>query len=336
MLGYDRVPSTLPGSRGNAGKLAQPLDPVERIREICLGAGFDETVNWSFASEKKLDIIPGIGKGHAKVTLMNPLNENWTVMRTSQLSGLMEAAAYNLNHEIASPRLFEIGPCFWADGASSAQGSDKVGKDWTPLPGEPKTLSLLAICDSADLAAVEIRRLTDVLTSVARELTGSRVTTAPAAHEELHQGRSADVILGRTTIGAVGEVKRQVSSQLEVEGRAVVAEIDLTNILRGTHAVTYRLPGRFPAVTEDIAVVVPAKSLARNALAVIREAAGQLLQEVDLYDEYRDERMDAAHKSWTFRLVFRSDERTLVAEEVATARAQVVAALQKAGAKLRT
>jgi len=340
MLGYARVPSTLPGRRVQVGPLAPAVPLEELVRDVCAGAGFDEAITFSFIAPRSARVLPGLGEGRRPLPLRNPLSEEWSVMRTSQLPGLCGALALNVNRGVTEPALFEVGRVFW-DGerrepppGSTPDGADDV---FVPLPLEPLLLSVAVQRPNADAAASAIRHVQALFDWVARDLAGTAISSEPESLPGLRPGRSAAVHSDGRSVGLLGELSAQVVEELDLRGRVVVGELRLDAIAPSPPAEPRFLPPpRFPAVAHDLAVIVPVDRPARDALSIIHEVGGPLLESVDLYDEYRSEGLGADRKGWTFRLTFRAPDRTLVSDEAQRVQDTIARALgTRLGAEVR-
>ncbi|MBV8528828.1 MAG: phenylalanine--tRNA ligase subunit beta, partial [Candidatus Dormibacteraeota bacterium] len=342
MIGYARVPSTLPGRRTESTGAAS-LAPVEdRVREVCLGAAFDEAITFSFLAASQPGVLPGLGGRRTPIALRNPLTDDWRVMRTSQLPGLAAALALNLSRGVSGASLFELGRVFW-EGERSVPpaGSTPDGLDagLPPLPLEPLLLTLVAHApgDDPDAAAAQLRRLQSLLAWIVDDATGNRLDTAPGEIAAMRAGRSGHLEVGDAIVGVIGELAPATLLRLGLRGRVVAAELRLDTIVPDPpRRLRFRSPPRYPAVSQDLSVTVAAGEAAGGALDSIRRAGGSLLESVDLFDEYRGEGVPEGRKGWTFELTYRAPDRTLTNEEAQQVQERIAAALERdLGAQLR-
>ena len=342
MIGYSRVPSTLPGRRSESTRAASPVPVEDRVREVCLGAGFDEAITFSFLSASQPGVLPGLGGRRAPIALSNPLTDDWRVMRTSQLPGLAAALALNQSRGINDVSLFELGRVFW-EGERSVPppGSTLDGRDagLPALPLEPLLLTLIAHSarDDADAAAAQLRRLQSLLAWIVNDATGRRLDTAPGEVAAMRTGRSGHLEVGDEFVGVIGELAPATLVRLGLRGRVVAAELRLDSIVpEPPRRLRFRSPPRFPAVSQDLSVTVAGGELAGGAIDAIRGAGGTLLESVELYDEYRGEGVPEGRKGWTFKLTYRAADRTLTNEEAQEVQERIAAALERdLGAQLR-
>lgn len=333
MIGYARVPSTLPGRRTEVATTA-PAPPLEdRIRDVCVGAGFDEAITFSFVGRLDADVLPGLGRGRTPIPLNNPLSDEWSVMRTSQLPRVCAAVAANVHRGNADVMLFELGRAFWAgerDGLPAGSTPDGADRELPPLPLEPLLLSLAIHVSSGtpEDAAGALRRVQSVLDWIAADLAGDAPRVDPSEEPGLHPGRSATLTVEGERVGVIGELAFETAAAFEIRGRVAVGEMRV-DALAPTPArpKRYAPPPRFPAIVQDLAVTVPISQPAGSALEAIREAHEPLLENVELYDEYRGGSLAPGMKGWTFRLIFRASDRTLTGDEAHQAQARIAQAL---------
>ncbi len=318
-LGYDRVPSTIPGRRTTAAALAAETPVEDRIKEVLVGAGFDEAITWSFLSEAQAHALHGQGGARPPIRLLNPLSEEWSVLRTSLLPGVVGAVAGNLRRGVEEVRLFELGRAFWEGerrGLPAGSVDDGADERLPHLPAEPLLLSAAATAVDARDAAARIRELQAVVVRLGADLGGGTVETVPAEIERLRTGRAGRLVLNGRDVGILGELDAATAARFELRGRLAVVEVQADALLPEHPASRrYLAPPRFPAVVQDLAVTVPVAALAGDALRAVREAGGALLDSAILYDEYRGAAMGEGRKGWTFRLTFRAPGRTLTSAE---------------------
>lgn len=340
-LGYDRVPSTLPGRRSAVSAVEPDTAGDDLIRDVLVGAGFDEAITWSFLSPVLANSLHGAGAGRTPMALRNPLSEDWSVLRTSLLPGVVQAVAGNLRRGVDEVRLFELGRAFWAGerrGLAPGSVADGVDESLMPLPAEPLLLAAAASATSASQAAAHLRHLQAVAARLGHELGAGLVETLPAAIAGLRTGRSGRLVLDGLDVGVIGELDRVTAARHELRGRIAVLEMQVDNLLSPEQVATrrYLAPPRHPAVVQDLAVTVPSQALAGDALSTVREAGGTLLESAALYDEYRGPGLEPGRKGWTFRLTYRAGERTLTSEEAQRLQEGIADSLRaRCGAEVR-
>ena len=342
MIGYSRVPSTLPGRRVEVTRTASPPPVDDEIRDVCVGAGFDEAITFSFVGQLDAKLLPGLGRDRTPLPLRNPLSDDWSVLRTSQLPRLCAALAANLNRGTDDVMLFELGRVFWEGeraGLPPGSTADGADRELPSLPLEPLVLSLAVHVSSgsADDGARALRHVQSVFERIARDLASAPLRSVPSAEAGLHPGRSASLRLGDDTVGLLGELSFETAAAFEIRGRAAVGELRIDAIAPTPPTpIRYAQPPRFPAVVQDLAVTVATDRRAGDAMTAIRDAQEPLLESAELYDEYRGGSLEPGRKGWTFRLTFRAPDRTLTGEEAQRAQDVIATALaQRCDAEIR-
>ncbi len=327
--GVDRLPATLPARRGAAGR----LDHTQRVRraaeDAMVGRGLYEVVGWSFTDPGLLDRLL-LGPEHPMrqvVRLLNPLSEAQSIMRPTLLGSLLEAARHNVSRNGPDVAIFESGTVYRA----SADG---------PLADEHHGLGVLL---SGSLAPRSWRGSTgEADFFAAKALLGALLgklhvdfSTESKVWPFLHPGRSAAVLAGPQMLGFVGEVHPLVAGAWDLERTAVFA-VDLGKVaLLSPEVVSFRSFPAVPPLRRDIAVTVPDVISAADALDVVRRAAGEVLDDVSVFDVYTGEQVGEGRRSLALALSFRSSERTLTDEDIAPVRKRILAALEGLGGELR-
>ena len=342
--GYDKVPTTLPvGPHGRGLTANQRL--LRRVGLHLAGLGLVEVRNYPFIGVAELDALElakDANRRHA-LLLANPLSDEQPMLRTTLLPGLFGAVNRNTSRGFTEVGLFEIASVVLPNKEQSATGttnpprpavtgrpSDKdLAKLEDLLPAQP--LYVAGVLTHGDWAkAIEIPL------SLASEI-GVSLKVQKADIAPWHPGRCAQLLLGDQVIGTAGEIAPRVIENVGLAKRTVAFELDLSAILAAANT-TPSAPRiwTFPIAKEDIALVVKNEVPAADLMAVVKEAAGELLEEIKLFDVYVGNQVPNGHKSVAFALRFRAGDRTLSAEEVAESRNQAIsAAADKFGATLR-
>ncbi|MEE9275192.1 MAG: phenylalanine--tRNA ligase subunit beta [bacterium] len=339
--GYDRFPATLPA----ASLPPAPPSPLRRIegeaREAMTAAGFNEALNYSFVSR---DALARLGRaGEDVVPIRNPLSAEMDVMRTSLLAGLLANAALNLNRGLERVHLFEIGRTFHgAPGGGSAPrevtrlaalaAEDAPPALWPqgPAPGgkgdhPPLLFGLKGALESL----AEALRLPPL---VFETLEGGDESAA------FEPGAAAAVRAGEAQIGVIGSLARAVSEGWGIRQPAAVFEVDLEAVSEMERLPLRLAPlPRHPANLRDLAVVVGEEVPHAEVESHIREAGGDLLESVRLFDIYRSGPLaQGGEKSLAYSLVFRRPDRTIPDAEANAAIEAILARLaDRLGARLR-
>ena len=334
--GLDKLPTTLPARRRAVGRLSSEQRLRRRLEDALRDRGLDECVSYSFTAPEKLGRLR-LGDP-PELRLDNPLSEELSVMRPLLLPGLLDAVHHNAAHGRPGVALFE---------------SAHVYRPGRPLDEAPSA------SPGGELPADERHHLAAVLTQAApggwrseprpadfhaaRALLEAVMATArlewrpePGERGFLHPGRAASVVCGERELGWIGEVHPLVARAWEIDGQVAAFEIDAGALAElAPDTAVYRDVTSFPAVLQDIAVVVPEQTSAAEVEAAVRAGGGELLDTVALFDLYHGEQVGEGSKSLALRLEFRAPDRTLTDEEVAERRAAIEASLAEIGGRLR-
>jgi phenylalanyl-tRNA synthetase beta chain len=342
VLGYDRIPETMiygemPDQRGNI-----PLEREEQARDVLVSLGFQEYITYRLTSVEReaqliapafttaQNLLPG-----EYVAVTNPISPDKSVMRQSLLTNLLEVARANARYHSAQ-QAFEIGSVYYYP-----QGQD------TPegLPLEPTRLAIVMTGQrqpsgwlNGDSGLMDFYDLKGVVEGLVDGLHVGEAMYTRAAHPSLHPGRSALLTINGVQIGAFGELHPLVARAFELEAAPVlVADFDMDALLNGVRTMYRVTPLPItPAVLEDIALVVREDVPAAEVEQVIRQAGGDLLRAVTLFDVYRGAPVPEGHKSLAYSLTYQTDERTLNDKEVAAVRRKIVKSAEaRLGATLR-
>jgi phenylalanyl-tRNA synthetase beta chain len=310
--GYDRLGKTVPKSVVH-GELSVRQRRRRLARQVLLGLGISEAMPNPFLAP---DTLAKAGLPGDVLRITNPLVAEESVLRTSLRPGLLRAIAYNESHRRPGVALFEIGHVY-----PPADGE---------LPGEYEALTVVLAGREAPAAMAVWRELADALG------TGARIdqSKVPAG---LHATRSATLQAGKDPLGAVGEVAPDVLDAFEVAERVAILELDLDQILdREPKPTQWKPTSRYPSSDLDLSFVVPEEIPAEKVDKAVRQGAGNLLVDIDLFDVYRGERAAAGTRSLAYRVRLQAPDRNLTDADIADVRRGVEAAATKLGAQLRS
>jgi phenylalanyl-tRNA synthetase beta chain len=341
--GLDTLPTTLP-ARGEAiGRLtgSQPLR--RRLEDLLRDRGLFETISYSFTSPEALARLR-VSDVQA-LEIENPLSEDLSVMRPLLLPGLLDAAQHNSAHGRPGVALFESGHAYLPAGRLEPAPEGSPGGA-TPADEHHRLAALLT--EAAPAGWRTPARKADfyaakALLEAAMEVAGVddwRVEepAAGGGRPFLHPGRQASVVTSDgVELGWVGELHPLVLREWELDGPAAAfeLEVDLLHELTAGRVATYSDVTSFPAVLQDIAVIVPEDVPAARLAEVVRAGAGELLASLSVFDLYHGEQVGEGNKSLALRLEFRAADRTLTDDEVAERRAAIETELESIGGRLR-
>jgi phenylalanyl-tRNA synthetase beta chain len=331
IAGFDRLPATLPKRRGVAGHLSVQSRLRRRASDALVGRGMYETVGWSFTEPGLADRLRLAADDPRRrfVALENPMADDQTVLRTTLVGSVLDAARHNAARGMVDLALFEAGTVYRDDGAQlphehRSLAGVLVGRLAPPSwgDGEPPRAGFFAAKGMLGAALDAVRAAWEV---------------EPATEPFLHPGRTARVLVGGEDVGFVGELHPLVARTWDLDGGAALFEVDLDRALGHAEPVpAYVDLTSFPALRLDLSVALPEDVPAATVLATIREAGGSLLSSARVFDLYRGAQVGEGRKSLALALAFRAPDRTLTDEDVAPLRERIVGALHDAlGGELR-
>lgn len=326
IYGYNNIPSTVIKGVANAS-----LTPKQKFRRTLENAtvavGCYGILTYSFISPKYFDKIalPADSSLRKTVVISNPLGEDTSVMRTTTLPSMLETLSLNYKNRNAAVALYEI------------------GKEYLPtapdkLPAEPDRLTIGMYGDDADFFTLKGMVETILETAGLHDCTYKACGTDAPFDEicALHPGRSAVIYAGETPIGYLGEVHPTVQKNYDIGTRTYVAKllIDEMQPLAQTE-ITYQPLPKFPAITRDLSLVCADEVPVGDLQAAMKNAVGNILEQITLFDVYKGEQIAAGMKSVSFSIRMRSHEGTLTDEQADAAMKRVLKALKEHGATLR-
>lgn len=315
LYGYEQVPAR--HAMGVQGFRTREQILRLRVRDALLGAGLYEATLSSFAPEEDL---AAIGYDGPVVRLTNPITADQERLRPSLFPGLLRAARHNLAHGVHSVRLFEIG---------------KVFRAWqpdAPLPEESEHVAVALVG-----GAVDVLDLKGICELVLSEIGVEGWELGPPDGSLFHPGRSGTFVRDGRGLGRFGEVRPSVARAFDLAGPVLVGGLVLEAVFASapTSLEVRPLPTQ-PPVLRDIALVLDESVPHAEVVRAIRDAGGEHLESVVLFDVYRGEQVGAGKRSLAYRLTFRASDRTLRAEEADAARDAAAAACRgRLGADVR-
>lgn len=315
LYGYDNIPTTLPCGQSTQGKKTREQKLDYRLRSVLVAQGMMEVITYSFINPRHLDWVK-IPEGHQlrdTVKVKNPLSEEQGIMRTILLPGLLEAVQKNLNKRNKNFKLFEIGKVYnnagFPDKKDLPQEKWTIGgittgskeKNWLYGEEEYDFFYLKGVIENL----LDVLRIDDYVFSKSQEMPW------------LHPGRAAAVEVMGEEAGYIGEVHPLVLENYGIDQKVVVVQLDLDVLKEAApDRLNYKSIGKFPAVTRDLAVVVPEHVEARSVEKLIASVGEKLLVKIELFDVYRGKQIEQGHKSLAFSLSWQAPDKTLTDEEV--------------------
>ena len=321
--GYDNIPTTLPRGEATTGKLSFKLRVEEIARDIAEFCGFSQGMTYSFESPKVFDKlrIPEDSPLRRAVEIMNPLGEDYSIMRTTSLNGMLTSLATNYNRRNKKVRLYELGNIYLPKTLPL-----------TELPEERMqfTLGMYGEGDFFNMKGV----VEEFFEKVGMQ--GKETYDPNSGKPYLHPGRQANIIYGGAVMGYLGEVHPDIADAYEIGTKAYIAVLDMPEIVeRASFDRKYTGIARFPAVTRDISMVMPKEVLAGQVEEVIEKKGGAYLESYALFDLYEGAQIKEGCKSMAYSIVFRAKDKTLEDAEVSEAMGRILKALEGMGIELR-
>ena len=322
-FGYDNIPTTLPSGEATTGKMPFKLRVEETARDVAEACGFSQGMSYSFESPKVFDklLLPENCELRKTVTIMNPLGEDYSIMRTISLNGMLTSLATNYNRRNKDVRLYELGNVYIPRQVPV-----------TELPDERMmfTLGMYGEGDFFDMKGVVESFFTKI------GMTKKAAYDGKGWRTFLHPGRQATISYEGKELGYLGEVHPAVCDNYGIGTRAYIAVLDIQNVLEfATYDRKYQGIAKYPAVTRDISMVVPKQVLAGDIEQIIEQRGGKILEECHLFDIYEGEQIEKGFKSVAYSISFRAKDRTLEEADVSVAMKKILNGLEGLGAVLR-
>ncbi|MER8026120.1 phenylalanine--tRNA ligase subunit beta [Glutamicibacter protophormiae] len=352
VIGYDQIPATLPVAPPGRG-LSRSQSQRRRVLQGLADVGMTEVLSYPFVSQAQNNTFGAAQAGTQvkAITLANPISKEFRFLRTSLLPGLLDTARRNHGRGFRDLALYEGGLVFLPGeqlGSSvlpplGAKPSDEVLAElFAGVPNQPWQIAGVFTGHEAPAAAGFAPRAWDWADALdaartVADLLGTQLEIAQGSHQAFHPGRAAALKLDGQIVGYAGELHPALLKDADLPARTVAFELNAAAVMDAAPAVV--VAGHLstqPLATQDVALVVDREVVAGDVLAALREGAGELLEDVALFDVYEGKGIEDGKKSLAFGLRFRATDRTLTADEASEARAAAVAvAAAKFGAVQR-
>ena len=321
--GYDNIPTTLPSGETTSGKLSFKLTVEGAAREVAEFCGFSEAMTFSFESPKVFDklLIPQDDKLRQTVTITNPLGEDYSIMRTLSLNGMLVSLANNYNRRNKDVKLYEMATVYLPKALPLTEYPDERVQMTLGMYGEGDFFTLKGVVE-------------EVLERVGMK--AMKTYDPQAGKPYLHPGRQANIIYDGEVIGYLGEIHPEVCDNYNIGTKVYVAVLDMPCIVaKATFDRKYEGIAKYPAVTRDISMVMPKNIMVGQVEEVIRSCGGKHLESFGLFDIYEGSQIKAGYKSVAYSIVFRAKDRTLEDKDVNTVMDKIISKLENMGIELR-
>ena len=322
-FGYANIPTTLPTGEATTGKLPFDLRVRAVAQDIAEFCGFSQGMMYSFESPKAFEklMLPADSPLRNAIKIMNPLGEDFSIMRTQSVNGMLTSLGFNYSHRNKNVRLYELGNIYIPKALPL-----------TELPDERVqfTLGMYGDGDFFTMKGV-IEEFLDKL-----GITGRKSYRPNSGKTFLHPGRQADVYYGDKLLGFLGEVHPLVASAYGIGEKAYIAVLDMPAVTElATFDRKYAGIAKFPAVSRDISMVVPKQILAGEIEDVIIQRGGKILESCQLFDIYEGAQIRSGFKSMAYSITFRAKDRTLEEGDITAAMKKIWNGLEALGIEIR-
>ena len=322
--GYDKIPMTLPTGEATTGKLPFKLRIQEVARDIAEYCGFSEGMSYSFESPKVFDklCIPEDSDLRKVITISNPLGEDYSIMRTSTLNGMLASLSTNYNRRNKDVRLYELGNIYLPKSLPVTELPDERTMFTLGMYGKGDFFDMKGVCEEF-FEKIGMKK---------------KVTYDPNSEKPfLHPGRQANMIYEGKVVGYLGEVHPSVADNYSIGEKAYIAVIDILDILEFA-GFNHKYTGiaKYPAVTRDLSLVVPHAVLAGQIEEIFDQRGGNILESYQLFDIYEGAQIEKGFKSMAYSLVFRAHDKTLGENEISAAMKKIMNGLNGLGIELRS
>lgn len=321
--GYDKIPVTLPTGEATAGKLSFKGRIESIARDVAESNGFSGGMTYSFESPKVYDklLIPEDSDVRKAIVISNPLGEDYSIMRTVSLNGMLTSLGTNASHRNKNVRLYEMGNIYLPKALPL-----------TELPEERMqfTMGMYGEGDFFTMKGVVEELFEEV------GLTGASEYVPTSEYPFLHPGRQAKVLLEGEQTAYIGEVHPEVAENYGIKQRVYIAVIDMPVLVeKATFERKYQAVAKFPAMKRDLSMTVSKEIFVGQIEAIIKGNGGKLLESVELFDVYEGNQIKEGFKSVAYSLTFRAKDRTLEEGEINKVVDKILNKLKELGAELR-
>ncbi len=322
-FGYDNIPTTLPKGEATTGTLSFKLRVEEVARNIAEFCGFSQAMTYSFESPKVFDklMIPEDSGLRRVITILNPLGEDYSIMRTTPLNGMLTSLSTNYNRRNKNVRLYEIGNIYLPKQVPVTELPDERTQFTLGMYGEGDFFHMKGVVE-------------EFFDKVGMH---DKIHYNPDAKKPFfHPGRQAEIVYQNQTVGYLGEIHPTVAETYGIGERTYIAVIDMPHICeKATFDRKYTGIAKYPSVTRDISMVMKKDILVGQIEDIIEKEGGKLVEEYHLFDIYEGAQILAGYKSVAYSITFRAADHTLEDKEVNAVMDNILNALTGLGIELR-
>lgn len=321
--GYANIPTTLPSGSGTSGGLSLKLRVENIARSVAEQFGFCEAMTYSFESPKVFDKLKIAEDDVLRNTVMitNPLGEDYSMMRTLPLNGMLTSLATNYNRRNKNVRLYEIANVYIPKALPVTELPDERTQLTLGMFGEGDFFDLKGVVEEV-VEAIGLKKL--------------KTYDPKAGKNFLHPGRQANIMYGDVVLGYMGEVHPDVADTYGIGEKAYVAVIDMPTVMElADFSIKYTGIAKYPAVSRDLSMVMKKEILVGQVEEIIRKKGGKLLESCTLFDVYEGNQIADGYKSVAYSIAFRAADHTLEEKEITNVMDKIIKALEDIGIELR-
>ena len=320
IYGYDKLETTLINAETTLGGKNKEQTIKDNVSEYLVAKGFSEIYTYGFISEKdliKCNIDKEDNLFKQTVKIKNPLSEDYTIMKTTPIPTLLQVLQSNNNYKNKNVKVFELAKTY-------KNVSEKIEKG--ELPEENTVLTIGMYGEKEDFYTLK-----GVVENVLEVAGVKKYDLFKDEENKLyHPGRCASLKVGNDIFASLGELHPLVAENYNLNDRVLIAEINIDKIVKyARFNKKYVEIPKYPAVERDIAMVVDEAVEVGQIERIITKKAKKMLEEINLFDVYRNEKLGENKKSVAYSLKFRLSDRTLTDEEVNTTMQEIITALEK-------
>ncbi len=321
--GYDKIPSTLPSGEATTGKISFKQRIENKAAEIAEYCGFSQGMCYSFESPKVYDklLIPADDPVRNAITISNPLGEDFSIMRTISLNGMLTSLSTNYNRRNKDVKLYELANIYIPKSLPLTESPDERMQFTLGFYGEGDFFTMKGVVE-------------EFFDSIG--MNKSIVYDPNSGKPYLHPGRQANIIYDGVIVGYIGEVHPAVADNYDIGVKTYIAVLDMPCIVPfASFDRKFKGVAKYPGVSRDISMVVPKDIMVGEIEAMIRQRGGKLLENYSLFDIYEGSQIKEGFKSVAYSITFRATDHTLTDDEVGAAMKKILNGLDGMGIELR-
>ena len=327
LYGFDKIASTLPSGASMQGSQSDKQTFIDKVKASLSAQGLCETISFALTNEATFDKlnVPKDDMLRQAIPIMNPLSDEYPLVRTTLLSSIFDNLSRNLARKNDNVAIFEVGTVFYPKALPVTELPNEVVKIAGAITGRRHAHIWNQPNDMVDFYDVK-----GIIEELFADLHVTRYTVEAGTHYAMHPGKTALFKKGRDVLATIGEVHPAVLANYGISKPVYIFELDAKTVMKYmAKDFKYKSLPKYPAMTRDLAMLVATDINSADIEKAMTKAAGQNLVQITLFDVYTGKQVEAGKKSLAFSLTFQSNDKTLTDAEVNTAIEKIVAKLQK-------